>query len=74
MQPVLQELTCKTCFAYLDDVIIFGNTSPEGDRGFRETCHREAKVKLKKCNFLIILEGVMTDPDPQKLTDTETAF
>lgn len=56
MNDVLRGLLGKICYAYLDDIIVYGRSIPEHNENLRQVFerlnHYKLKVKLSKCSFL----------------------
>lgn len=77
MEKVLKGIISKSCFVYLDDVVVYGKSYEETMKNLKEVFLRlqnaNLKVNPKKCVFfkrevkylghLISAEGVATDPE-----------
>ncbi|EZG42621.1 putative gag-pol polyprotein [Gregarina niphandrodes] len=84
MQNILKELLWRTCFVYLDDILVFGRTWEEHQNNLREVLRRLREngllLKAPKCHFGItktaFLGFVVSDggiqPDPAKVEKLKT--
>ncbi|MCP4651911.1 MAG: RNA-directed DNA polymerase [Candidatus Omnitrophica bacterium] len=76
LETALSGLIWKSCFLYIDDILVIGRTFEEHLENFEKVLIRlrqaNLKIKLKKCNFLcksilylghvVSAEGISVDP------------